>query len=143
MKTYLQKKTCILTKTIRKILSFICIVGLCLQIAAVDVHAQTISNGSGTMQITSDAGYVYISYEGAWRGYIHLFAPAGGTITDVKADSNGSFRHATYENLEVAYNLSVMIYPQKSMAITYKVTTAEGVTAVPGISMTPTLQEYR
>ena len=70
MKTYLQKKTCILTETIRKILSFICIVGLCLQIAAVDVHAQTISNGNGTMQITSDAGYIYISYEGAWSNYI-------------------------------------------------------------------------
>ena len=36
-----------------------------------------------------------------------------------------------------------MIYPQKSMVITYKVTTAEGVTTVPGISMTPTLQGYR
>lgn len=71
------------------------------------------------------------------------FAPAGGTITDVKADSNGGFRKSKYENLEVAYNLNVMIYPQKSMVITYKVTTAEGVTTVPGISMTPTLQGYR
>ena len=29
------------------------------------------------------------------------------------------------------------------MNITYKVTTAEGVTTVPKVSMTPTLQEYR
>ena len=103
----------------------------------------TVRNTIDNNTIKTASDYILGSYEGAWRGYIHLFAPAGGTITDVKADNNGSFRHATYENLEVAYNLSVMIYPQKSMVITYKVTTAEGVTAVPGISMTPTLQGYR
>ena len=103
----------------------------------------TVRNTIDSNTIKTAGGYIIGSYEGAWRGYIHLFAPAGGTITDVKADSNGGFRKSKYENLEVAYNLNVMIYPQKSMVITYKVTTAEGVTTVPGISMTPTLQGYR
>lgn len=103
----------------------------------------TVENTIDNNTIKTAGGYILGSYEGAWRGYIHLFAPAGGTISDVKADSNGGFRKSKYENLEVAYNLNVMIYPQKSMNITYKVTTAEGVTTVPEVSMTPTLQGYR
>lgn len=103
----------------------------------------TVENTIDNNTIKTAGTYILGSYEGAWRGYIHLFAPAGGTISDVKADSNGGFRKSKYENLEVAYNLNVMIYPQKSMNITYKVTTAEGVTTVPEVSMTPTLQEYR
>lgn len=103
----------------------------------------TVDNTIDNNTIKTAGTYILGSYEGAWRGYIHLFAPAGGTISDVKADSNGGFRKSRYENLEVAYNLNVMIYPQKSMNITYKVTTAEGVTTVPGVSMTPTLQGYR
>ena len=103
----------------------------------------TVENTIDNNTIKTAGTYILGSYEGAWRGYIHLFAPAGGTISDVKADSNGGFRKSKYENLEVAYNLNVMIYPQKSMNITYKVTTAEGVTTVPGVSMTPTLQGYR
>lgn len=103
----------------------------------------TVENTIDNNTIKTAGTYILGSYEGAWRGYIHLFAPAGGTISEVKADSNGGFRKSKYENLEVAYNLNVMIYPQKSMNITYKVTTAEGVTTVPGVSMTPTLQGYR
>lgn len=103
----------------------------------------TVENTIDNNTIKTADTYILGSYEGAWRGYIHLFAPAGGTISDVKADSNGGFRKSKYENLEVAYNLNVMIYPQKSMNITYKVTTAEGVTTVPKVSMTPTLQGYR
>lgn len=103
----------------------------------------TVENTIDNNTIKTAGTYILGSYEGAWRGYIHLFAPAGGTISDVKADSNGGFRKSKYENLEVAYNLNVMIYPQKSMNITYKVTTAEEVTTVPKVSMTPTLQEYR
>lgn len=103
----------------------------------------TVENTIDNNTIKTAGTYILGSYEGAWRGYIHLFAPAGGIISDVKADSNGGFRKSKYENLEVAYNLNVMIYPQKSMNITYKVTTAEGVTTVPGVSMTPTLQGYR
>lgn len=103
----------------------------------------TVENTIDNHTIKTAGTYILGSYEGAWRGYIHLFAPAGGTISDVKADSNGGFRKSKYENLEVAYNLNVMIYPQKSMNITYKVTTADGVTTVPEVSMTPTLQGYR
>lgn len=103
----------------------------------------TVENTIDNNTIKTAGTYILGSYEGAWRGYIHLFAPAGGTISDVKADSNGGFRKSKYENLEVAYNLNVMIYPQKSMNITYKVTTAEEVTTVPKVSMTPTLQGYR
>lgn len=103
----------------------------------------TVENTIDNNTIKTAGTYILGSYEGAWRGYIHLFAPAGGTISDVKADSNGGFRKSKYENLEVAYNLNVMIYPQKSMNITYKVTTADGVTTVPEVSMTPTLQGYR
>lgn len=103
----------------------------------------TVENTIDNNTIKTAGTYILGSYEGAWRGYIHLFAPAGGTISDVKADSNGGFRKSKYEKLEVAYNLNVMIYPQKSMNITYKVTTAEGVTTVPEVSMTPTLQGYR
>lgn len=103
----------------------------------------TVENTIDNNTIKTAGTYILGSYEGAWRGYIHLFAPAGGTISDVKADSNGGFKKSKYENLEVAYNLNVMIYPQKSMNITYKVTTAEGVTTVPKVSMTPTLQGYR
>ena len=46
--------------------------------------------------------------------------------------------HVPSTKLSCPARLNVMIYPQKSMNITYKVTTAEGVTTVPEVSMTPT-----
>ena len=88
-------------------------------------------------------GYILGNYNGAIKGFIHLFAPAGGTVIDFKASNGLHLYRDEYEGLEVGYSLGVMVYPDSNITITYKVTTAQGVTTPLGVSSTPTLQGYR
>ena len=48
-----------------------------------------------------------------------------------------------YHGLEVAYNVEFMLAPSNPVTVTYKVTTAPGVSTPLKISQTPTLQSYR
>ena len=88
-------------------------------------------------------GYILGSYGGTITGYIHIFAPAGGTISDIKASNGGRMYTGTYHDLNVAYMFGNSIAPGASITITYKVTTAAGVTTPLGVNSTPTLQNYR
>ena len=49
----------------------------------------------------------------------------------------------TYHDLDVAYMFGNSIASGASITITYKVTTAAGVTTPLGVNSTPTLQNYR
>lgn len=87
--------------------------------------------------------YIIGAYSGGIRGYLHLFAPAGGTISDIETSSGDAMHRAEYQGLQVAYKFGVAVDPGRDFVVTYKVTTAPGVKTVLGISQTPTLQDYR
>lgn len=56
--------------TFRKILAMMCVFALVLQFGNVNAYAAGIDGSNGTMNITSDNSYIYISYEGKWNNYI-------------------------------------------------------------------------
>ena len=57
-------------QTFRRILAMICVFALVLQFGNVNAYAAGIDGSNGTMNITSDSSYIYISYEGKWNNYI-------------------------------------------------------------------------
>ena len=114
------------------------------------------SNGSSTYEVTAtysntlsdndkiNAGrYILGSYGGTITGYIHIFAPAGGSISDIEMSNGDTMYTGNYNNLQVAYRFGNSIAPGSSITVTYKVTTASGVTNPLGVNSTPTLQNYR
>jgi len=107
-----------------------------------DVTA-TYSNVLSNADKVNAGNYILGSYGGTITGYIHIFAPAGGTISDIKTSNGGRMYTGTYHNLDVAYMFGNSIAPGASITITYKVTTAAGVTTPLGVNSTPTLQNYR
>lgn len=56
--------------TFRRILAMMCVFALVLQFGNVNAYAAEIDGSNGTMNITSDSSYIYISYEGKWNNYI-------------------------------------------------------------------------
>ena len=114
------------------------------------------SNGSSTYEVTAtysntlsdndkiNAGrYILGSYGGTITGYIHIFAPAGGSISDIEMSNGDTMYTGNYNNLQVAYRFGNSIAPGSSITVTYKITTASGVTNPLGVNSTPTLQNYR
>ncbi len=101
--------------------------------------AVTLENIIDRDTINNVGVYIRGNYNGAWKGYVYLFAPAGGTIGDLPS----GIAQTEYHDLEVGYSKGITLYPNDPVTITYQVTTAEGVTAVPGVSQTPTLTQYR
>lgn len=87
--------------------------------------------------------YIIGTYDGAIRSFIHCFAPAGGTISDVETSNGMYMLESVYHDLEVAYNLDVLIERGDPIEITYKITTAPGVETPLKVITTPTLTQYR
>ena len=87
--------------------------------------------------------YILGSYGGTITGYIHIFAPAGGSISDIEMSNGDTMYTGNYNNLQVAYRFGNSIAPGSSITVTYKITTASGVTNPLGVNSTPTLQNYR
>lgn len=87
-------------------------------------------------------GYILGSYGGDMFTLIHLFAPMGGTVSDFKASNDMKFTISEYKGLQVGYANHFFVYRNEPITITYKLTTAPGVSEKPVISQTPTLQEY-
>lgn len=54
----------------RQILAAMCVFALVLQFGNVGVYAAGINGSDGTMNISADGSYIYISYEGKWNNYI-------------------------------------------------------------------------
>lgn len=54
----------------RKITAILCVCILVLQFGNVSAFAQGIDGNNGTMNISADSSYIYISYEGKWSNYI-------------------------------------------------------------------------
>lgn len=70
-----------------------------------------------------------------------LYAPAGGTITDVVA-SSGSMKEATHNGLQVFYQ-DVRLMPGESFQVTYTVTVSAEAAEELDVRVTPTAQYAR
>ncbi len=87
--------------------------------------------------------YIIGSYDGGMRAFVHCFAPAGGSITDIETSNGMYILEDVYHDLEVAYNLDVLLQRGEPIEITYKITTAPGVETPLQVVTTPTLTKYR
>lgn len=70
-----------------------------------------------------------------------LYAPAGGTITDV-VTSSGSMKEATHNGLQVFYQ-DVRLMPSESFQVTYTVTVSAEAAEELDVRVTPTAQHAR
>lgn len=103
----------------------------------------TVSNDITRDDMYRAGNYIIGNYNGQVESYLHLFAPAGGTISDFETSNSMTMNMDEYHGLEVAYNVEFMLAPSNPVTVTYKVTTAPGVSTQLKISQTPTLQSYR
>ena len=103
----------------------------------------TVSNDITRDDMYRAGNYIIGNYNGQVESYLHLFAPAGGTISDFETSNSMTMNMDEYHGLEVAYNVEFMLAPSNPVTVTYKVTTAPGVSTPLKITQTPTLQSYR
>lgn len=103
----------------------------------------TVSNDITRDDMYRAGNYIIGNYNGQVESYLHLFAPAGGTISDFETSNSMTMNMDEYHGLEVAYNVEFMLAPSNPVTVTCKVTTAPGVSTPLKISQTPTLQSYR
>ena len=103
----------------------------------------TVSNDITRDDMYRAGNYIIGNYNGQVESYLHLLAPAGGTISDFETSNSMTMNMDEYHGLEVAYNVEFMLAPSNPVTVTYKVTTAPGVSTPLKISQTPTLQSYR
>ena len=103
----------------------------------------TVSNDITRDDMYRTGNYIIGNYNGQVESYLHLFAPAGGTISDFETSNSMAMNMDEYHGLEVAYNVEFMLAPSNPVTVTYKVTTAPGVSTPLKIGQTPTLQSYR
>jgi hypothetical protein len=103
----------------------------------------TVSNDITRDDMYRAGNYIIGNYNGQVESYLHLFAPAGGTISDFETSNSMTMNMDEYHGLEVAYNVEFMLASSNPVTVTYKVTTAPGVSTPLKISQTPTLQSYR
>lgn len=91
-------------------------------------------NGAGS--------YILGSYNGNLDGLLHIFAPSGGSISDITTDTGLELVEDNYEGLQVFYNTNTVITPQSSLTVSYTVTTASGVNTPLTVKTAPTLTAY-
>ena len=85
----------------------------------------------------------YIKGDGYISASIYFFAPAGGTISDFETEPHTSVSRYTYEDLELGMIRFYTLRAEKSLTVSYRITTAPMVESELRIVTTPTLTEYR
>lgn len=103
----------------------------------------TLSNIVTKDEINKANWYILGEYNGGIIGYLYIIAPAGGTISDFETNRYGAMSFGTIKEHDIAYKHGIVVNPGSDFVVTYKVTTAPGVTTPLEISQTPTLQNYR
>lgn len=85
-----------------------------------------------------------IEFCGLERYIVYLYAPAGGSISDVQVTGDGGMRmnDGTHDGLEVKYGM-IDLYDQESCTVTYTITVPAGVSGELTMRTTPTCQEVR
>ena len=102
----------------------------------------TMKNTISSDDIANGSNYILGNYAGRLQGQMHIFAPLGGKISDVKTDNGTEVTEATYENLQLFYNNMTVVEPGKTMKVTYNVTLPKGVKDI-NLKVTPNYNNYR
>ena len=80
------------------------------------------------------------------RYIVYLFAPAGGTISDVNVPVNGqadmAMKEGTYNGLNVTYGM-LDLYDEESCTVTYTITVPSDAAGELQMRVTPTCQDAR
>ena len=71
----------------------------------------TVSNDITRDDMYRAGNYIIGNYNGQVESYLHLFAPAGGTISDFETSNSMTMNMDEYHGLEVAYNVEFMLAP--------------------------------
>lgn len=71
----------------------------------------TVSNDITRDDMYRAGNYIIGNYNGQVESYLHLFAPAGGTISDFETSNSMAMNMDEYHGLEVAYNVEFMLAP--------------------------------
>ncbi len=103
--------------------------------------AVTFTNTITYQEASAYYGYINTG-NGSMSCLIHLFAPAGGTVSDFSVTGGFTITEKTYRDWELGY-MRGYLSPGGSTTVTYKVTTAPGVDTPLGFSVTPNMTEYR
>ena len=88
------------------------------------------------------SGYI-LGGTGGITGNLYIFAPAGGSISDMSASNDRQLGTEVYEGLQLGYLIETTVFADSPLEIRCRITTAPGVDAVPGFIITPTMQDYR
>lgn len=92
--------------------------------------------------LASNSAYILGDNNGIISGSALFFAPAGGTIDNFTVSNGNKIQKETYHDLPLGYLHLLSISPQKTVTVTYDVTTAPGVETPLIFSKTPTVQNY-
>ena len=102
----------------------------------------TFTNAISEEELEASGSYIHGDNGGVLAGSAYFFAPAGGTVNDFTMSDGGKVVEEMYHDLEVGF-VSTMVLPlQKTVTVTYNVTTAPGAETTLVFSKTPTVQDY-
>lgn len=102
----------------------------------------TLSNSISKEEIQSAGIYILGSGRGTMIGSVYFFAPAGGTVSDFTMSNGGTVVDYMYHDLDLGFVPQLLISPEKTVTVTYNVTTAPGAEEPLTFSQTPTVQAY-
>ena len=99
----------------------------------------TLGNSITSKEIYGSSIYVIGDSGGSIHGYLHLFAPKDGKISDVKASDGTKFKNSKYCGLDVCYTHNITLTPGEEITVTYVITSKEPFELL----TTPTLAAYK
>lgn len=99
----------------------------------------TLGNSITYKEINGSAVYVVGETRGVINGYLHLFAPKNGKISDVKSSDGTNFKNSKYCGLDVSYTHNITLTPGEEITVTYVITSKEPFELL----TTPTLKYYK
>ena len=105
-----------------------------------DYQMKVVIKNTASAEDLNVGSYVKGNREGEIVSSIFLFAPMGGSISNVVYDNGVETNVGNIYGLDVAFVNDMGISPGESITITYTVSTAAGVTAPLQVVKTPTLQ---
>lgn len=103
----------------------------------------TLTNTMSEADARKSSWYIIGSYNGTITGYLHCFAPFGGTIENARTSNWLDMYSGEYMGLEVFYTQFISVDPGDSFTVSYDITTAPHINTPLKVRTTPTLSEYR
>lgn len=88
-------------------------------------------------------GDIYDYEYGILYPCLYIYAPAGGSISNLESNSSVAFEEARHDGLQAFKAWRTVLHPDQPIVCTYTVTTAPNASQEMKIVCTPTLTEYR